>query len=136
VSDATDETLRASLVAAGAEVDEVTDGASGMLGELRWRVLWPPKRLGTVPPGNAASVTVRFEGVGACVTGCLSALFLGDLGEESQSRLLSTARPSPVDVVKVAHHGSADQSERLYERIRARVGVISVGADNRYGHPT
>ncbi len=36
----------------------------------------------------------------------------------------------------MAHHGSADQSERLYERLRAAVGVIGVGADNGYGHPT
>jgi competence protein ComEC len=38
--------------------------------------------------------------------------------------------------VKVAHHGSADQSDRLYEAVRARVGLIGVGADNDYGHPT
>jgi competence protein ComEC len=41
-----------------------------------------------------------------------------------------------VDVVKVAHHGSADQSESLYQRLAAIVGVIGVGADNGYGHPT
>jgi competence protein ComEC len=41
-----------------------------------------------------------------------------------------------VDVVKVAHHGSADQSPRLYERVQAAVGMIGVGADNGYGHPT
>ena len=46
------------------------------------------------------------------------------------------ARPAPVDIVKVAHHGSADQSARLYERLRARVGIVSVGAENHYGHPT
>jgi Predicted hydrolase (metallo-beta-lactamase superfamily) len=41
-----------------------------------------------------------------------------------------------VDVVKVAHHGSADQSEEMYGTLRARLGVISVGAGNSYGHPT
>jgi competence protein ComEC len=38
--------------------------------------------------------------------------------------------------VKVAHHGSADQDPALYERVLAAVGLISVGAHNRYGHPT
>jgi competence protein ComEC len=136
VSDAGDTALRTSLASSGATVDEASRGDSGILGDLRWSVLWPPERLGTVEPGNAASVTVRFEGVGACAGGCLSSIFLGDLGEESQCPMLGVAHPAPVDVVKVAHHGSADQCERLYERLRARVGVISVGAGNRYGHPT
>jgi competence protein ComEC len=39
-------------------------------------------------------------------------------------------------VVKVAHHGSADQNERMYQRLHAAVGLISVGAGNSYGHPT
>jgi competence protein ComEC len=136
VSDAGDTALRASLSAAGALVEEASRGATGLLGDLRWSVLWPPARLGSIEPGNAASVTVRFEPAGECAGGCLSSIFLGDLGEESQCRMLAVAHPAPVDVVKVAHHGSADQCERLYERLGARVGVISVGAGNSYGHPT
>ncbi len=136
VADANDTALRAALAEAGAQVDEVARGTRGALGDLRWEVLWPPTRLGTVEPGNPASVTVRFEGVGACPDGCLSSLFLGDLGEEAQLRMLGLAKPGTVDVVKVAHHGSADQSQQLYERVRAKVGLIGVGADNRYGHPT
>ena len=107
-----------------------------MLGDLRWEVLWPPTRMGSVEPGNAASVTVRFEGAGQCSEGCLSSLFLGDLGDEAQSRMFGGAHPAQVDVVKVAHHGSSDQSQSLYERVNARVGIVSVGASNTYGHPT
>lgn len=136
VSESSDVQLRASLQAAGATVTEVARGARGTLGDMSWEVLWPPSRLGTVEAGNAASVTVRFDGTGSCDGGCLSSLFLGDLGEQSQLRMLGTAHPAPVDVVKVAHHGSADQAPRLYERLHARVGVISVGRHNTYGHPT
>jgi competence protein ComEC len=136
VSDDGDVGLRTSLQAAGASVSEVSRGAHGTLGDLSWEVLWPPTRLGTVETGNAASVTVRFDEAGQCQDGCLSALFLGDLGEQPQSRLLGTVHPAPVDVVKVAHHGSADQSQRLYEQLRARVGIISAGLNNTYGHPT
>ena len=135
-SDASDTRLRESLSATGAQLEEVSRGLTGFLGELRWEVLWPPSRLGTIELGNPASVTLRFDGVGSCADGCLSGIFLGDLGEESQSRMLGVAKPQPVDVVKVAHHGSADQSERLYERLQPRVGIIGVGADNSYGHPT
>ena len=128
--------LRDSLARSGAVVSEVSRGERGLLGELSWEVLWPPSRAGVVVPGNDASVTVRFEGVGQCQAGCLSSLFLGDLGEESQSRMYGVAHPAAVDVVKVAHHGSGDQSQRLYERVLASVGLISVGAQNSYGHPT
>jgi competence protein ComEC len=79
---------------------------------------------------------VRFDGVGACASGCLSSIFLGDLGEEPQALMMAANRLGRVDVVKVAHHGSADQDERLYETLAASVGLIGVGADNRYGHPT
>jgi competence protein ComEC len=40
-----------------------------------------------------------------------------------------------VDVLKVAHHGSAYQDPELIRRAAPRVALISVGADNTYGHP-
>ena len=36
----------------------------------------------------------------------------------------------------MSHHGSADQSDRLARRVGATLALISVGADNGYGHPT
>jgi competence protein ComEC len=94
--------------------------------------MWPPPT--GVEPGNPASVTLLVTPSGSCA--CLSGIFLGDLGQESQLRMLGSAALPGVDVVKVAHHGSADQEPRLYETIRATVGLIGVGADNDYGHPT
>jgi competence protein ComEC len=44
--------------------------------------------------------------------------------------------PGPIDVLKVAHHGSADAGlDTLLDRSVPRLAVISVGADNPYGHP-
>jgi len=134
--DAGDDRLRADLESGGAAVEQVSRGPSGLLGELRWSILWPPARLIGIEPGNPASVTLEFDAVGRCDDGCLSSIFLGDLGERAQQMLLAANALEPVDVVKVAHHGSADQSETLYQRLRAIVGVIGVGADNGYGHPT
>jgi len=135
-ADRNDERLAEQLAGSGAAVEHVSQGLTGMLGELRWQVLWPKAVLAGVQPGNDASVTLRFDGVGECAAGCLSAVFLGDLGQEPQGLVLA-ANPSlaPVDVVKVAHHGSADQNERMYQRLRASVGIISVGLGNSYGHP-
>jgi competence protein ComEC len=126
-ADAGDTAIADALTAGGAIVTRVTSGDSGELGELGWRVLWPPPA--GVEPGNAASVTLLVDGP-------LDALFLGDLGEESQQRLLGRGGLPRVDVVKVAHHGSADQSAALYEAMHASVGLIGVGAGNDYGHPT
>ncbi|MFB2599151.1 ComEC/Rec2 family competence protein [Herbiconiux sp. P17] len=122
-----DERLLADLRGGGAQVADAARGQSGALGDYRWDILWP--RAGSPLTGNEASVTVRF-------TGPLRLLFLGDLGEQAQDAVRAVNRIGPVDVVKVAHHGSADQSERLYGDIRAVVGLISVGAGNSYGHPT
>jgi competence protein ComEC len=129
-----DERLVDDLVSGGAEVVAVVAGVGGVLGELGWSVLWP---LRSGAPGNDASVVVLWRPLPGCTTGCLSFLDLGDLAEAPQRLLLSAARESltGVDVVKVSHHGSADQHAGLYEAAAASVGLVGVGADNTYGHP-
>lgn len=122
--------LRRDLARAGATLTEVHRGESASLGRLRLDVLWPPSPLGDVEPGNAASVTVLVTGGGASV------LTTGDLGEDAQNALLAAGPLPRVDLIKVAHHGSADQSPAFYAATGAALGVISVGADNDYGHPT
>ncbi|CAN5310062.1 ComEC/Rec2 family competence protein [soil metagenome] len=128
--------IGAQLAQHGAVVSQVSQGLTGQLGELGWEVLWPRARLGSVEPGNDASVTLRFTGIGECASGCLSSLFLGDLGDRPQALMMAANRIGPVDVVKVAHHGSGDQNPKLYAALHATVGVIGVGLDNGYGHPT
>jgi competence protein ComEC len=73
--------------------------------------------------------------------GEFSLLTLGDLGQEGQrrvlanhQRLLQQLRNKPL-VVKVAHHGSADQLEELYQFVDPEFALFLVG-ENRYGHPT
>jgi competence protein ComEC len=43
--------------------------------------------------------------------------------------------PGGFDVLKVAHHGSRLQDPALLAEVRAPVALITVGADNTYGHP-
>ena len=131
-SGADDDYLVAQLAASGARISEGSIGMRGVLGDLSWRILWPVLPLRGVEPGNDASITIAFD----CARGCLSSLYLGDLGEHPQERV-NAASPIPrVDVVKVAHHGSADQSPETYIRAAATVALIGVGAENSYGHPT
>jgi competence protein ComEC len=127
---AQDARLLTRLTRAGAAVTETARGEHGTLGGLAWQVLWPIRDASVLATGNAGSVTIRFEGRG------IRSVFLGDLDEEGQVALLDAGPIGPVDVVKVAHHGSGDQSPALYAELRASVGLVSVGADNGYGHPT
>lgn len=129
-----DERLLDDLEAGGATVTRASRGMTGELGDLRWTVLWPNEKLSGIEPGNDASVTMRFEPAEPCT--CLTSLFTGDLGALAQSLVLAAGPIPAVDVVKVSHHGSADQDPRLYDLADAAVGIISVGADNDYGHPT
>jgi competence protein ComEC len=133
-----DRQILQGLLDGGARVDRVSRGVAGTLGDLRWSVLWPTIPLADgVVPGNSASVTVLFEPSGACPRRCLSSLFVGDLGENAQNLMLAANPTLPrLDVIEVAHHGSSDQSPALYQRVAASVGLIGVGVDNGYGHPT
>ena len=123
------------LSRAGAEVEFGHAGLSGDLGEtgFRWRELWPVAGHPDMQSGNPGSLVIRADWAGEPD---MSALFLGDLGEDAQRALLSSTVVRPVTVVKVAHHGSADQSAQLYERLHALIALVSVGIDNGYGHPT
>lgn len=80
---------------------------------------------------NNASLSV------AVAAGGLTALFPGD-AEWATQRMLADAlagRTEPIDVLATAHHGSSTQVPGLYTVAQAQVHMISVGADNSYGHP-
>ena len=62
-------------------------------------------------------------------------LLTGDIEPEAQRALLARGGLGPVDVLKVAHHGSGYQAPELLPAVRPRVALVSVGRDNDYGHP-
>ncbi|MFD5199710.1 ComEC/Rec2 family competence protein [Streptomyces sp. NPDC058375] len=105
-------------------------------GPVDWRVLWPrPGPGGSGTAGrepNDSSVTLRVRAAGG-----LTLLLLGDLEPLAQRELLRGREASgPVDVLKVAHHGSPFQDVGLLHSVRPRLALISCGADNPYGHPS
>ena len=99
-------------------------------GALRLEVLWPPRELlsspvsGADPNQSSLVILARWHG--------FSMLLTGDAEAESVP-----LRPAPVDVLKVAHHGSDDAGlAALLARADPEFAVIPVGEDNPYGHPT
>ena len=94
-------------------------------------VLWPPPASRAFAGGNDASVVLDVRG-----GGIPPIVLLGDLSASPQRALeASGALEPPYAIVKVAHHGSADQDAALYAAIQPTVAVITVGAGNDYGHP-
>ena len=62
----------------------------------------------------------------------VSFLLTGDLPSSAEPESLPQC-----DVLKVAHHGSkSSTSEELLAQVRPKLALISVGADNWYGHPS
>lgn len=122
--------LVAAATAAGAEPERIAAGRELRSGALRLQVLWPPAALlgpaaaGEDPNGLALVIEARWRR--------FSMLLTADAEAEAVP-----LEPGPVDVLKVAHHGSDDAGlAGLLDRARPRLAVISVGAGNPYGHPT
>ncbi|MDB1088196.1 ComEC/Rec2 family competence protein [Streptomyces sp. ACA25] len=116
--------------AAGVPVVRSAPGERRRIGaELSWEVLWPPERAAGYG-SNDASVTLLLH------TAELTVFLPGDLEPPAQQRLLAEYPELPrVDVMKVAHHGSAYQHPPLLDRLRPRFSLVSCGEDNTYGHP-
>jgi competence protein ComEC len=65
----------------------------------------------------------------------LRLLLTGDVEPPGQQAILATGADLRADVLKVPHHGSAQQDPAFFAATRARVAIASAGVDNDYGHP-
>ena len=86
-------------------------------------------RPGDGSTANEASVVLLVEVAGGRM------LLTGDVEPEGQAALAAALPGLHVDVLKVPHHGSRYQDEPWLLSLGARVALVSVGADNDYGHP-
>ena len=120
----------AEVRAAGASPRRLARGDELRSGQLHLEVLWPPAELlagswrGEDPNRLAIVMVARWRH--------FSMLLTADAEAEA-----TPLDPGPVDVLKVAHHGSEDAGlAALLGRAQPRLALISVGADNPFGHPT
>jgi competence protein ComEC len=134
------EVLEPGLAATGPESEEaltaaraghvpieiVRAGTTFRLGRLRIEVLWP-KDEGTASEDPNQNAVVLIASYGE------TDVFLS---ADAESDVTSDLRLRPVEVMKVAHHGSEDAGLAAeLETLRPRVAVISCGRNNDYGHP-
>jgi competence protein ComEC len=126
--------VRETTTVAGLRTEQAPYAETRRIGDITLEPIWPLPDSAMVGPGdgstaNNASVVMlaRIRGV---------TFFLGgDIEPEGQQRLASALPGLHVDVLKVPHHGSRYQDMPFLQSLQARLAVISVGADNDYGHP-
>ena len=107
-------------------VEVVHEGDTFRIGRLRLRILWPDE------PGLPSEDPNQHAVVALASFGATDVLLTADAESDVTGRL----RIPPVEVLKVAHHGSEDRGlPDLLRTLRPRIAVISVGQGNDYGHP-
>jgi len=120
-----DKGIEYNIARAGQEVD---------LGNgIKMEVLNPPATL-----YEGTSHDVDNNGVVLKLTwGKVSFLFTADIREEAEFELIGQRANLKSTVLKVAHHGSkTSTTSQFLAAVDPEVAVISVGADNTFGHPS
>ena len=96
------------------------------IGKLRLRILWPDD------PGLPSEDPNQHAVVALASFGSTDVLLTADAESDVTSRLPLR----PIEVLKVAHHGSEDPGlPDLLRVLRPEIAVISVGVNNDYDHP-
>lgn len=139
LADPPDRAAAVTAWAAEAGVPETiaVPGERRSVGQIDWQVLGPVDDVpadaeasgGESSAPNNASVVMLVDIQGYRI------LLSGDAEPEEENDILNTGVDLGVDVFKVAHHGSAHQEADFVLETAAPLAVISVGADNDYGHP-
>jgi competence protein ComEC len=116
--------------AGGALTSRIAAGSELRSGGLRLSVLWPPRELLDLP--HAGMDPNRLSLVLLLRWRDFSMLLSADAEAEA-----TPLEPGPLDVLKVAHHGSDDAGlGDLLDRTGPSLAVVSAGEGNPFGHPT
>ncbi len=123
----------AETVRRGVPVSSPVAGDVVVVGDVVVEVLNPPAGRPyrhAASELNEGSYVLRFHHDGRRV------LTTGDVESAGQRRLLAEVPEQLVaDVVTVPHHGSATTEPAFLPAVAPLVALVSVGADNRHGHP-
>ena len=103
---------------------------------LQMSVLAPPETSGKQHPAwmprneNDRSLVLRLQ------YGAVRLLLTGDIEQATERWLLAQGADVRADILKVPHHGSKTSTSRAFvQQVQPRVGIISTGAGNPFGHP-
>ena len=63
-------------------------------------------------------------------------MFMGDASRTTEKEIMSKYNLPNIDVLKVGHHGSKTSTSKMFvNKVYPKYSIISVGKNNRYGHP-
>lgn len=80
---------------------------------------------------NAKSLVAKMT------VGSQSFLFTGDISYDQEKMLRDNNQDLRADYLKISHHGSKyATSQEFLDKVQPMAAIISVGKDNRYGHPS
>ena len=121
----------------GVTIRQVVAGEQFEIANTKISVLWPDKYQGSFEslPGDGSAINNSSIALLIRSTN-LSVFAAGDLEPPVQELLTTSPLLAPVDIYKVSHHGSAYQYLPMLDKINPSVALISVGAENNYGHPS
>ena len=137
-----DAAYRRRLAELGRDSRVVAAGDRLWLDGIRLDVEWPIR--GTVPlrPADSGTAINNVSIVLELQFGRRRMLFTGDVEEQIDPVLLASGLEAengggPIDVLKVAHHGSATATtDAFVDEMAPRIAVVSAGFGNPYGHPS
>ncbi|MBI4090264.1 MAG: MBL fold metallo-hydrolase [Candidatus Kerfeldbacteria bacterium] len=126
-----DRTWEAALDAQQTVRLKAASGQAMTIGGVEITVLWPPADTpADAEPRNDTSVVLHLR------YGEVDILLTGDISSDVEQRLVATGVLPDVEVLKVPHHGSiSSSSQEFLDALKPETAVISVGRNNRYGHP-
>ena len=115
---------------AGVKTEKGAAGDMIRSGEATFSILWPES--------TATGNDVNEEAMVMELTyGDFQMLFTGDIGAETEKKLLSAGRLEDIDCLKVGHHGSRySSSEAFLKELKPELSIISCSSTNTYGHPS
>lgn len=106
-------------------------GETDVDGDVRLRVLHPPP-----PDWERRRVRNDDSVVLEIVYRDVVLLLTGDISAEVEREILPRLTPSPMRILKIAHHGSrTSTSPELLSAWRPQIALISAGRGNTFGHP-
>jgi competence protein ComEC len=108
-------------------------GTRASVGEAELQVLGPVHHVAVEQDEsskqNDSSLVIMVEVRGVRL------LLTGDVEPPGQQAILATGADLRADVLKIPHHGSAQQDPEFFAATHARIAIASAGVDNDYGHP-
>ena len=126
-------TVRQQALQRGIPLNAPLPGTRASVGQAELQVLGPVNHVAVDQDEssrqNDSSLVIMVKTAG------LRLLLTGDVEPPGQQAIMSAGMDLQADVLKIPHHGSAQQEAAFLAASHARLAIASAGLNNDYGHP-